>query len=58
MINPFDPKTVFLAKHAQHVVLIHLPLRCASRGVAFDLAAQWNKATEPGRAAYHTLLVQ
>ena len=26
MINPFDPKTVFLAKHAQHVVLIHFPI--------------------------------
>jgi hypothetical protein len=26
MTNPFDPKTVFLAKHAQHVVLIQFPI--------------------------------
>ena len=25
-VNPFDLKTVLLAKHAQHVVLIHFPI--------------------------------
>src|SRR5947209_4088446 len=25
-MNPFDLKTVLLAKHAQHVVLIHFPI--------------------------------
>jgi len=25
-LNPFDLKTVLLAKHAQHVVLIHFPI--------------------------------
>ena len=26
MVNPFDLKTTLLAKHAQHVVLIHFPI--------------------------------
>ncbi len=26
MINPFDLKTALLAKHAQHVVLVHFPI--------------------------------
>jgi hypothetical protein len=25
-VNPFDLRTVVLAKHAQHVVLIHFPI--------------------------------
>ena len=28
MLNPFDRKAALLAKHAQHVVLIHFRLRC------------------------------
>jgi uncharacterized membrane protein len=43
MTNPFDPRTVFLAKHAQHVVLIHFPIALFIAGVAFDAAAQWSK---------------
>lgn len=42
-INPFDPQTIFLAKHAQHVVLIHFPIALFITGVAFDAAAQWSK---------------
>src|SRR5580692_5632157 len=26
MVNPFDVKTALLAKHAQHIVLIHFPV--------------------------------
>ena len=43
MLNPFDPKTALLAKHAQHVVLVHFPIALFITGVAFDLAAQWTK---------------
>ena len=43
MVNPFDPKTVLLAKHAQHVVLVHFPIALFLTGVGFDLAAQWTK---------------
>ena len=39
-LNPFDLNTVLLAKHAQHVVLIHFPIALFIAAVAFDLIAQ------------------
>jgi uncharacterized membrane protein len=48
MVNPFDPKTVLLAKHAQHVVLVHFPIALFLTAVGFDVAAQWSK--KPGLA--------
>ena len=38
-INPFDLKSALLAKHAQHVVLIHFPIALFISSVAFDLLA-------------------
>ena len=40
-MNPFDPRTALLAKHAQHVVLVHFPIALFLTGVAFDFAARW-----------------
>lgn len=57
MVNPFDPKTVFLAKHAQHVVLIHFPIALFITAVAFDLIAQWTKRRGLADAAYYNLLM-
>src|SRR6202012_963816 len=57
MVNPFDLKTVFLAKHAQHVVLIHFPIALFITAVAFDLVAQWKKRSGLADAAYYNLLV-
>ena len=57
MVNPFDLKTVFLAKHAQHVVLIHFPIALYITAVVFDLIAQWTKRRGPADAAYYNLLV-
>jgi len=56
MLNPFDPKTVFLAKHAQHVVLIHFPIALFLAAVAFDVLAQWTQRRGLGDAAYYNLL--
>jgi uncharacterized membrane protein len=56
MVNPFDPKTVFLAKHAQHVVLIHFPIALFITAVAFDLIAQWTKRRGLAQGAYYNLL--
>jgi uncharacterized membrane protein len=42
-VNPFDLKSALLAKHAQHVVLIHFPIALFLTGVAFDFAARWTK---------------
>jgi uncharacterized membrane protein len=56
MVNPFDLKTALLAKHAQHVVLIHFPIGLFITAVAFDLIAQWTKARGLAQAAYYNLL--
>ena len=56
MVNPFDPKTALLAKHAQHVVLIHFPIALFITAVAFDLIAQWTKRRGLAHAAYYNLL--
>jgi uncharacterized membrane protein len=57
MVNPFDLKTTLLAKHAQHVVLIHFPIALFIAAVAFDFAAQWTKRRGLADAAYYNLLV-
>jgi uncharacterized membrane protein len=56
-VNPFDIKTILLAKHAQHVGLIHFPIALFIAGVAFDLIAQWPKRRGFADAAYYNLLV-
>jgi uncharacterized membrane protein len=57
MVNPFDLKTVLLAKHAQHVVLIHFPIALFIAAVAFDIMATWTKHRGLADAAYYNLLV-
>ena len=56
MVNPFDLKTALLAKHAQHVVLIHFPIGLFLAAVAFDLIALWPKRHALADAAYYNLL--
>jgi uncharacterized membrane protein len=56
MVNPFDPKTAVLAKHAQHVVLIHFPIALFIAAVAFDFISQWTKRRGLADAAYYNLL--
>ncbi|MGH9493749.1 MAG: DUF2231 domain-containing protein [Candidatus Sulfotelmatobacter sp.] len=57
MVNPFDPRTALLAKHAQHVVLIHFPIALFISAVGFDVLARWTKRTGIADAAYFNLLV-
>jgi uncharacterized membrane protein len=56
-VSPFDPKSVLLAKHAQHVVLIHFPIALFIVGVAFDVAAQGTKNAAMAKAAFYNLLL-
>src|ERR1700737_1187654 len=56
MVNPFDLKTALLAKHAQHVVLIHFPIALFIAAVMFDLIAHWTKRRGLADAAYYNLL--
>jgi uncharacterized membrane protein len=57
MVNPFDLKTVLMAKHAQHIVLVHFPIALFLTAVAFDLMAQWTKRPSLADGAYYNLLV-
>lgn len=56
-MNPFDIKSVLLAKHAQHVVLVHFPIALFLVGVAFDWLALWKRSAALATAAYYNLLV-
>lgn len=55
MANPFDWRHLVLAKHAQHVVLIHFPIALFIAGVAFDLLARGERADLLAGAAYLNL---
>lgn len=57
MLNPFDVKTVLLAKHAQHVVLIHFPIALFISAVLFDCTALWAKRQALADAAYYNLFL-
>jgi len=57
VVNPFDLRSALLAKHAQHVVLIHFPIALFIAAVAFDFIAQWTKRHALSDAAYYNLLL-
>ena len=57
MVNPFDLKTALLAKHAQHVVLIHFPIALFITAVVFDFVPQWARRWGLADAAYYNLLL-
>src|SRR5258708_2101498 len=55
MTNPFDPRTIFLARHAQHVVLIHFPIALYVSGVVLDLLSRGRSIPKFATAAYINL---
>jgi uncharacterized membrane protein len=56
-VNPFEVRTVLLAKHAQHVVLIHFPIALFAAAVGFDYVAQYSRSRTLAAAAYFNLLL-
>jgi uncharacterized membrane protein len=56
-VSPFDIKSIFLAKHAQHVVLVHFPIALFLVGVLFDWIAQWKRNASLANAAYYNLSI-
>lgn len=56
-MNPFDLKSLLLAKHAQHVVLIHFPIALFITSVAFDFAAYKTKKATLAAVTYYNLLL-
>src|SRR5215471_6852358 len=57
MVNPFDWRTIFLAKHAQHVVLMHFPIALFIIGVLFDVLSRGKRDSQLASAAYLNLSV-
>jgi uncharacterized membrane protein len=55
-MNPFDLKAALLAKHAQHVALVHFPIALIFVGAAFDALSQRRKDLSLLRAAYYTTM--
>lgn len=55
-MTAFDLKSVLLAKHAQHVVLIHFPIALFLTGVLFDFAGLSKRGTALATAAYVNLI--
>lgn len=51
-MNPFDFRTVLLAKHAQHVVVIHFPIALFITGVGLDLLSGGKRGSQLANAAY------
>jgi uncharacterized membrane protein len=56
-LHPYDIRTTLLAKHAQHVVLIHFPIALFITGVLFDFLGLWTKQRMLAAAAYYNLFV-
>jgi uncharacterized membrane protein len=56
-MHPFALKQALLAKHAQHVVIIHFPIALFVVGVAFDWVAQLRKDAVLPTVAYYNFLV-
>jgi uncharacterized membrane protein len=56
-VNPFEIETLLLARHAQHVVLIHFPIALFIAAVAFDYLAQRTRNSTLAAAAYFNLLL-
>jgi len=55
-LHPFDIKAALLAKHAQHVVLIHFPIALFIAGTVFDFLAHWTRRQFLAAAAYCNLV--
>jgi uncharacterized membrane protein len=56
-VSPFDLRSALLARHAQHVVLIHFPIALFLVSVAFDLVAHRTRNTVLAAVAYYNLLL-
>lgn len=53
----FDPGTVLLARHAQHVVLVHFPIALFITGVALHWPGRWTRRGVLSEAGYYNLLI-
>jgi uncharacterized membrane protein len=57
LTKAFDPGTVLLAKHAQHVVLVHFPIALFITGVILAWAGRWTRRGSLAEAGYYNLMI-
>src|SRR4051812_44859135 len=55
-MHPFDIHSVLLAKHAQHVALVHFPIALFLIGAAFDFAAHRTRRGDFATVARYNLV--
>lgn len=55
MASSFSIKALILAKHGQHVVLVHFPIALFLTAVAFDVIAQRTKREGYANTSYYNL---
>ena len=56
-MGAFSLKSVLMARHAQHVVLIHFPIALFLIGVVFDLLSQWTRREAMATVAFYNVVV-
>src|SRR5262249_8807230 len=54
--NPFDPRTLLFANHAQHVVLVHFPIGLCLTAVIFEVIGKWRTSAALISASYYNQL--
>jgi uncharacterized membrane protein len=55
-MNPFDVRSALLARHAQHVVIVHFPIALSIMSWLFDLLALRQRKPTLAAAAYYNLV--
>jgi len=56
-VGAFSLKSALLARHAQHVVLIHFPIALFLVGVFFDVVARWTRREAMATVAFYNIVV-
>ena len=56
-MGAFSLKSALLARHAQHVVLIHFPIALFLVGVFFDVVARWTRREAMATVAFYNIVV-
>jgi uncharacterized membrane protein len=56
-MHPFDFRAALMARHAQHVVLIHFPIALYIVGVLFDVLSFGKKQSALAVTSYYNLVV-
>lgn len=56
-MGAFSLKSVLMARHAQHVVLIHFPIALFLVGAVFDLLARWTRRDTMATVAFYNIVI-